>query len=458
MSQLGTADRPLRVAVIGSGPSGFYATETLLTSLDLKVSVDIFDRLPAPYGLVRYGVAPDHPKIKNVVKIYEKTADNPAVSFLGNVHVGKDILIEEIRRFYDAVIFTCGAQSDRQLGIPGETLDGCHSATEFVAWYNGHPDYRQKTFDLSHETAAVIGQGNVAMDVSRILCKTVEELKGTDIAKHALEALAESKIKEVHVIGRRGPIQAAFTPVEIREFGDLADCDPVLDPAYLKIRPESEIELEDPTNLQAKKNFEVLKSFSARPPSQKQKRFIIHFHKSPQKLLGSGRLNKLVLEKNRLVGPPGKQQAEGTGVFEEMACGLVLYSIGYRGVPIPGIPFDTKKGTFSNIEGRVMEGGHAIPGLYCAGWIKRGPTGVIGTNKPDSVMTVQKILADLPQLKPCETPDSGAVKKLLKEREIRVVSFPDWKKIDAAEIEFGKTAGKPREKFVTVEDMLHVIH
>ena len=460
MTNLGTQQRPLRVAIVGSGPSGFYAAEALLSG-ELKVKVDMFDRLPAPFGLVRYGVAPDHPKIKNVIKVYEKIAANEAFSFLGNVMVGKDIRVTELRKFYDAILFACGAQTDRKLGIPGEDLPGSHTATEFVAWYNGHPEYRDRTFDLSHEVAVVVGQGNVAMDVSRILCKTVEELKNTDIAQHALEALSKSKIKMVYLVGRRGPVQAAFTPPEIKEFGELLHCDAIVDPQDLQINPESQIELDDPNSPIRKKNFDILKEYAARPKEKetanKTKKFIIQFFKGPKELKGNGRVEKVVLEKNRLTGAAGAQQAIGTGETEEIPCGMFFRSVGYRGVPIAGVPFDEKKGIFPNVAGRLTDNGKVVVGLYSVGWIKRGPSGVIGTNKPDSVATVQNLFSDAPNLIPCSTPDTQVLVNFLKSQNVQVVSFADWKKIDAAEILRGQPLGKPREKFLDIQEMLAVI-
>ena len=457
MTNLGTNDRPLRVAIIGSGPSGFYAAEELLQK-NLKIKVDMYDRLPAPFGLVRYGVAPDHPKIKNVIKVYEKIASQEAFEFFGNVEVGKDVSIQELQNFYDAIIFASGAQTDRSLGVPGENLAGSYTATEFVAWYNGHPEYRNRQFDLLHEVVVIVGQGNVAMDVGRILSRTVEELKNTDITQYALEVLAQSKIKEVHLIGRRGPVQAAFTPLEIREFGELADCDPVLDSSYLNLNSESQAELNDIKVPTRRKNFEILKEFAHRPPSGKKRKFVIHFYKSPKELKGSSHLEKLVLEKNKLTGPAGNQQAVGTGELEEMSCGILFRSVGYRGVPIAEIPFDEKKGVIPNIGGRIVQSHQPIPGLYAVGWIKRGPNGVIGTNKPDSAETVQNLINDLPQLSSCLNPSSLAVKDLLKKKNIRFVTFPDWKKIDTAEIELVQKLGKAREKFTDVEKMLEVLN
>lgn len=455
-SVLGSQDNPLRVAVVGSGPSGFYAAESLLQS-DKKVTVDMFERLPAPYGLVRYGVAPDHLKIKNVIKIYERIAEKPGFFFWGNVNVGRDIGIPELKNFYDAILLSCGASSDRKLGITGEDLPGSYTATEFVAWYNGHPDYRDRKFDFSGKVAVVIGQGNVAADVCRILCKTPEELKNTDIASYALEALAQSNVQEIHMIGRRGPAQAAFTPVEIREFGELADCDPVVSPAELELNPASRTELETVKELTRKKNIEILQKFASLDASQKRKKFFVRFLRSPVEIKGGGRVERIVLEKNRLEGEPGRQKAKGTGEKEEMACGLLFRSVGYHGVPTPGVPFDERAGVIPNQEGRVTESGQVVPGLYAAGWIKRGPTGVIGTNKADSSETIRHIFEDISHLTPCLRRDTRPLLESLKKKGVRVVNFPDWKRIDAREIERGQPAGKPREKFTSVAEMLSVL-
>ena len=455
-SLLGSQDKPLRVAVVGSGPSGFYAAASL-TQSDQSVTVDMFERLPAPYGLVRYGVAPDHSKIKNVIKIYERIAETPGFSFLGNVTVGRDISVQELKNFYDVVLLTYGASSDRKLGIPGEDLPGSYTATEFVAWYNGHPDYCNREFDLSGRVAVVIGQGNVAADVCRILCKTPEELKNSDIADYALEALAHSKIEEVHMVGRRGPAQAAFTPIEIREFGELADCDPVVIPEDLELNPASRTELETAKELTRKKNIEVLQKFAFPGVSGKRKKFFVRFLRSPIEIKGSGRVERIVFEKNRLEGEPGRQKAGGTGEKEELACGLVFRSVGYHGVSIPGVPFDERAGVIPNQEGRVTESGRVVPGLYAAGWIKRGPIGVIGTNKADSDETVRRIFEDMPQLPRAPQRDTRLLLELFKKKKVRVVSFQDWKRIDAREIERGQPSGKPREKFTAVAEMLSVL-
>ncbi|HRI89308.1 MAG TPA: FAD-dependent oxidoreductase, partial [Candidatus Hydrogenedentes bacterium] len=301
MSSIGTAERPLRVAIVGSGPSGFYAAEALLKS-ETVTQVDIFDRLPTPFGLVRGGVAPDHPKIKSVTKVYDKIAANDRCAFFGNVTIGRDITIEELQQFYDAILIASGAESDNRLGIPGEDLSGSHTATEFVGWYNGHPDYRDRVFDLSQEVVAVVGQGNVAMDVSRILAKTVDELRDTDIAAHALDALAESKVKEIHLIGRRGPIQAKFTPPEARELSELADCDVIVRHEDLALDPASQAEHDDRENQNAQKNLAILRAFSEKTSAGRARKFVFHFLKSPVALNGDGRVQSMTLERNRLEG------------------------------------------------------------------------------------------------------------------------------------------------------------
>jgi len=455
-AELGTQHNPLRVAIIGSGPSGFYAAEALLKSAP-AVSVDMFERLPAPFGLVRNGVAPDHPKLKEAIFVYAKIAEHPQFSFFGNVTIGHDVTVAELRASHHALVFCCGAETDRKLDIPGDELPGSHTATEFVGWYNGHPDYRNREFDLSSKVAVVIGQGNVAVDVCRILSKTIDELKHTDIAQHALDALADSKIREIHMIGRRGPAQAKFTHGEIRELGELADCDPIVNPDDLKLNPESEAELADKRNRSPIKNMEILSTFANRPAPTKRKRCYLRFLASPVELQGSDRVERLVLARNHLEGEPFKQIARETGEKIVLDCGLVFRSIGYRGVPMLGLPFDERRGVFSNRDGRVTEpDGSALPGLYCAGWIKRGPSGIIGTNRADSVATVKALLSDV-ERKSIDTtarPGADIIYPMLKARSVRVFGYPDWLKIDAAEIERGAPLGKPREKFTLIEEML----
>jgi len=453
---LGSVERPLRVAVVGSGPSGFFAVDALYKAT-FKFEIDMFDRLPSPFGLVRYGVAPDHQKIKNVIKVYEKDALDQRFAFFGNVNVGQDITIAEMQTFYDAIIFACGAETDKPLGVPGENLTGSHTATEFVGWYNGHPDYQNSSFDLSHPSAVVVGLGNVAMDVARILAKTVDELKTTDITQKALDVLGQSKIKEIHIVGRRGPIQSAFTPAEIKEFHELNHATPVVNPQDLVLNEASQKELTDIHHPVRKKNFEILQKYSAATETTKERKIIFHFLKSPVAVKGNGKVEKIVLEKNVLSGDPEKQSAKGTGTFEELACGNIFRSVGYRGVKIPGVPFEDKKGIFPNQEGRIVDNGKVICGWYTSGWIKRGPSGIIGTNKPDSDETVHHLLTDVPHLKACPSPERESVKQFLAQKNVRFVTYADWKMIDAAEVKRGQPVGKPREKFTSVLEMLSIL-
>lgn len=456
MSTLGSSEQPLRVAIVGSGPSGFYAADALLRA-DVHVVIDIFDRLATPYGLVRHGVAPDHQKIKNVIKVYEGIASQSNVSFYGNITIGRDVTIDELREYYDAVILAVGAETDRRLGIPGEDLPGSHTATEFVAWYNGHPDYFDREFDLSAESAVVIGQGNVAVDVCRILSKTVEELKETDIAQHALDALSKSNIKNVYMVGRRGPVQAKFTLLEIKEMGRLEDCDPIVVAEDLEYDDASRAELEDPGNKSQQKVVSVLEEFGKRAPEGKTRKLHILFRRSPKEIRGTERVESIVLERNTLQGEPFKIRAVGTGETEEIPCGLVFRSVGYRGIAVPGVPFDENAGVIPNADGRVKDGDAPVPGLYVVGWIKRGPSGVIGTNKPDSQATVASLLEDARTLQPCPNRKTETLLNTLHERGVRVITFGDWKRVDAHEIERGQAVGKPREKLTSVQSILDLL-
>lgn len=456
MSDLGSQQNPVRTAIIGSGPSGFYAMEALIRS-EPAVLVDMFERLPSPFGLVRSGVAPDHPKLKKAIGVYQKLAQLPEFRFFGNVTVGRDVGIDELKNCYHAVVFACGAETDRRLGIPGENLPGSHAATEFVGWYNGHPDYRDLEFDLSHDTAVVIGQGNVAVDVCRILAKTVSELEHSDIAAHSLKALAESKVRNIHMIGRRGPAQAKFTHQELREFGELMDCEPVVDPSDLELNEASREELADRGNRGNLKSFEVLQAFAARSPPTRRRRCWFHFLKSPIELKGKDRLERVVLTRNVLEGEPSGQIARATNELEELECGLLFRSIGYRGVAISGVPFDERRGVFPNLDGRIVDGDSVVPGLYATGWIKRGPTGIIGTNRADSVATVTSLLEDIPKFGDAKKPGADGLENFFRSRGVRVVSYADWQMIDSEEIRRGEPAGKPREKFTRVKEMLSVL-
>ena len=452
MSTLATENNPLRVAIVGSGPSGFYAAEELLKS-GRHITVDMIDRIPTPFGLVRSGVAPDHPKLKTPIIIFDKVSQLSGFSFFGNVTVGTDISVDELRATHHAILFACGAQAERHLNVPGEELTGSYTATEFVGWYNGHPDYYDRKFDLSQEVAVVIGQGNVAADVVRALTKSVDDLRTTDMAEHALDALAASRVKEIHVIGRRGPSQAKFTNKELKELGELQGCRVEVSQSYFDMNEASLTELADKNNSSAAKNVEILRGWASATTSMAGgKRIIFNFLQSPVALEGAGRLEKLVLERNRLEGAPFDQQAVGTGVMVNLPCGLLFRSIGYRGVPIPGIPFNEKRAIFPNTQGRIND----TSGLYTAGWIKRGPSGIIGTNRSCAVETVATLLSDLAALDETSKPGAQGLNNLLATRNIRVVDYDGWKKIDAEEVARGQAKGKPREKITSVADMLKI--
>ncbi len=454
-STLGTFERPVRVAIVGSGPSGFFAADSLLKQKDIHVSIDIIDRLPTPYGLVRYGVAPDHQKIKSVTKLYEKTCNDPRVRFIGNVHFGTDLSHEEVRRFYDAVVYAVGASADRSLNIPGEDLAGSLSATEFVAWYNGHPDYATLDPDLSTENVAVIGMGNVAVDVTRILAKSVDELRKTDIADHALDLLAESKVKNIYMIGRRGPAQAKFTTKELRELGELENADINVSAEDLDLDPISEASLKG--NPALAKNIEVLRGFAEQERTGKPRCVHLRFFESPVELLGETQVEELRLEKNRLEDQNGYLNAAGTGEFETLPIGMILRSVGYKGTPLKDVPFDSRKNIIPNQDGRVTDNdGNVVRGEYVAGWIKRGPSGVIGTNKADAMESVRCLLEDVPSLEPVSEHAASprAVEEILASKQVSFVTFEDWLEIDRLETQAGAEQGRPRVKITQVERMV----
>jgi ferredoxin/flavodoxin---NADP+ reductase len=428
----------LRVAVVGSGPAGFYAAGALL-SADQPVEVDMIERLPTPWGLVRLGVAPDHPKLKTVSRAFERIAEQPGFRFLGNVELGRDLTHDDLVRLYDAVIYAVGAQTDRRLGIPGEDLPGSWAATELVAWYNGHPDYQQLEFDLDVERAVVIGNGNVALDVARMLALTPEELAPTDATDASIEAIAASSLREIVVVGRRGPAQAAFTTPELQEMGDLAGADVIVDPA--------DLEGADPKDTNSERNLAVLRDFAAREPTGKPRRVVFRFFHSPVAILGDERVEGVDLVCNEL---DANERAVPTDEHETISCGLVFRSVGYHGVELPGVPFDPASGTIPNERGRVS------PGVYCAGWIKRGPTGVIGTNKKDAAETVETLLEDAAagRLEPKPDATAAAVDALLFERSVDVVEYDGWMAIDEAERTAGEKSGRPRVKLCSWDELL----
>ena len=443
----------IRVAVVGSGPAAFYAAGHLLASDDPPVEVDMIERLPTPWGLVRLGVAPDHPNLKTVSRAFEKIAERPGFRFLGNVEVGRDVSDEELRTRYDAVIYAVGAQTDRRLGIPGEDLAGSWAATELVAWYNGHPDYQELEFDLSGERAVVIGNGNVALDVARMLALTQEELAPTDATDASIASIVTSGIREIVVLGRRGPVQAAWTSTELQEMGVLAAADVIVDPAELELDPASEAELDASSNI-VQRNFEILRGFASRAHSGKRRTIRLRFRVSPIAILGDDRVEGVEVVHNRLEADErGRVRAVPTDEREVIRCGIVFRSVGYHGVALPGVPFDETSGTVPNEGGRVLDGGAVIPGLYCAGWIKRGPTGVIGTNKKDATETVDLLLEDARRGRLPER-DGGNVDELLAERGVDLVTYAGWGAIDAAERARGEPQGRPRVKLCTWDELL----
>jgi ferredoxin--NADP+ reductase len=445
---------PLRIAVVGSGPAGFYAAAALLDA-EAPIEVDMIERLPTPWGLVRLGVAPDHPKLKTVSRAFERIALKPGFRFFGNVEVGRDLSPVGLTRLYDAVVYAFGAQTDRRLGIPGEDLPGSWSATELVAWYNGHPDFQELEFDLNVERAIVIGNGNVALDVARMLALTPEELAPTDTTDPAIEAIGASAIREIVVVGRRGPAQASWTTQELKELGELAGADVAVDPAELELDPASEAALEHDSN--SKRNLEVLRDFAAREPTGKPVTVRLRFLTSPVAIHGTDGVESIELVRNRLEEQDGGLVAVATGEHETLECGLVFRSVGYRGVGLPELPFDERRGTIRNQRGRVVDDdGNHVAATYCAGWIKRGPTGIIGTNKKDATETVAQLLEDLQEgrISHREEVTADAVETFLAEQEVQAVMYPGWTSIDELERAAGEKLGRPRVKLRTWDELL----
>jgi ferredoxin--NADP+ reductase len=451
---------PLRVAIVGAGPAGFYTAEQLYKQNALVIEVDMFDRLPTPFGLVRNGVAPDHQKIKSVTKVFERTAGKPGFRFFGYVELGKDIMVQDLKDHYHQIVYTTGAETDRNLNIPGIELAGSRTATEFVAWYNGHPDYRHCHFDLSRKSVAVIGVGNVAVDVCRILCRTPEELAVTDIADYALEALWESKVEDVYMLGRRGVAQAAFTAPEVKELGEMEDADVIVLEDEVTLGALSEAVMAEADRGTTRK-VEIVQSFAGRPLTGKSRRLHLRFLVSPTELVANekGEVAAMQLVKNELYATDaGTLRPRSTEQFEEIPVDLVFRSIGYRGLPLAGVPFNDSWGVIQNEAGRVIdpETKRHLVGQYTAGWIKRGPSGVIGTNKPDSAETVEHMLADLAagSVNEPKYPQAEAVEKLLAVCKPNYFSFADWQQLDGLETAAGEAQGRPRIKFTSIEAML----
>jgi ferredoxin--NADP+ reductase len=427
----------LRVAVVGSGPAGIYAAAALTAHED--AAVDVIDRLPTPFGLVRYGVAPDHEKMKSVAVALRKVMEHERVRFLGNIELGADISVADLHRHYDAIVVANGAAVDRRLGIGGEDLPGSFSATEFVSWYSGHPDSALDKFTLTAGTVIVIGVGNVAIDVARVLLKTAGELRTTDIPDHVLAVLSHSQVRDVMIVGRRGPAYAKFTTKELRELGELASADVIVQPAELVLDEAGEAELA--SNPVARRNLEVLRAWSERAPQGRPRRLHLRFGLRPAAICGDACVT-------------GMQFAHGTGQSVHVPGDMVLRSVGYRGVPIPGLPFDDERGIVPNAAGRVLRDGAVVPGEYVAGWIKRGPSGIIGTNKHDAAETVRCLLEDAPALPRRQVRDPDEIVDVLHQRGVRAVSWEGWEAIEALEIAAGKRRGAKQVKVADRELLL----
>lgn len=448
---------PYQVAIVGAGPSGFFAAASLLrfgaTSASdggPDVNVDMIEMLPTPWGLVRSGVAPDHPKIKSISRTFEKTAEDPRFRFFGNVVVGRDVTADELAERYDAVVYAVGAQSDRPMGIPGEDLPGSVAAVDFVGWYNAHPHFTEMAPDISTGRAVVVGNGNVAIDVARILVTDPDVLAATDIADHALESLRARGISEVVIAGRRGPLEAAFTTLELRELGELDGVDVIIDPADLAGITDADAEAAGKI---AAGNMKVMRDYALRAPRDGHRRIVLRFLTSPVEIHGSDRVEEIVLGRNELVSEGGRTVARDTGSRETLPVHLVVRAVGYRGVEVPGLPFDERSGTIPHTSGRITGRSND----YVTGWIKRGPSGVIGTNKSDSQETVDGLVADLAGATP-RGADPAALAAFLSERQPAVVLGEHWKLIDAFERSAGEPHGRPRVKITSVADMLRVAH
>ncbi|MEQ8505098.1 MAG: FAD-dependent oxidoreductase [Rhodospirillales bacterium] len=436
----------ITVAIIGSGPAGFYTADALVNA-DCDVQVDIIERLPTPYGLIRGGVAPDHQTTKKVAKKYEQTALFDDVRYFGNVEVNKDVSLAELRDMYDAVVLAVGAPGDRKLTIPGADKKGVHGSAAFVGWYNGHPDFRELEPDLNTPAAVVIGNGNVALDCARVLVRSRQGMAGADIAAHAMDAIEASSITDVYLTGRRGPLDAKFTNVELRELGELNQSVPLARAEQLPDAVPDDMEAR--AKRLAERNLANLRDYATNDPEAKPKRIHIEFFAQPVAILGDDRAEAVSFERTRVVDG----RAEGTGELFEIPCGLVIAAIGYRSDPMEGAPFDDKAGIIPNRDGRVDDG------LYAVGWIKRGPTGVISSNRPDGVTVAEYICDDFKNIteKGGGKPGRAALAPLLAERGVRTVTFEDWKKIEAAEVARAEGRDSPREKFVSVPEMLKVL-
>jgi len=450
----------LQVAIIGSGPSGFYAAEALLNA-GISTEITILEKLPCPYGLIRYGVAPDHQKLKRVTQTLDVIAEHPAVTFLGNVEVGKDIPINELMAMYHVVIFSCGMPKSALLAIEGESLIGVNSSSTFVGWYNGHPDYQTQSFDFSHDSAVIIGHGNVAIDICRVLTKPIDALRKSDIPETALELLSKSNIKNVHLVGRRGPVQAKFTTKELHELGMLESCNISINPKHLNLGEACQQELDEISNHLARKNHGVFQTYSNNfmtIQNADKKQIAIDFMLNPKAFKGEKKVQSVLFAQNRLQGPAFKQVSIPSNSLLEIPCGLAFTSVGFSGSQFAGLVTNPNTGTLSNLNARLInEHGDIVYGMYAAGWVKRGPQGVIATNRQCAQDTVDRILEDLAIFVDHFASAKHDLMNRLKLRNIQFVTFNDWKVIDAIEIEKGQQLGKPREKFTSVSSMLACI-
>ncbi len=445
---------PLRVAVVGSGPSGIYAADALTAQTDLPAIVDVIERLPSPFGLVRYGVAPDHVSIRSVRDTLQKVLDRENVRFLGNVEVGKDITAAQLHDFYDAVVYCYGASSDRRLGIPGEELPGSVAATDLVAWYTGHPEAHRDEIQAAvgpAHSVVVVGVGNVAVDVVRVLAKRLDELDATEMPQHVLDLLEGSHVTDIHLLGRRGPAQGAFTTKELRELGELALADVLVDPADLELDPASAAKVASDKVLT--RNLDVLRGWAARTPEGKPRRIHVRFLTRPVEILGADRVTGVVVERTKL---DADGQAHGTGETSTIPADLVIRSVGYRGLPLDEMPFDAARAVIPSEDGRVHRDGAVVPGEYVAGWIKRGPTGIIGTNKKDAAATVASLIADVQGLPRAPHRQPADIDAYLLAHGVHVVDVEGWMRLDAAEQALGGERGRDRTTIHDREQMLEV--
>jgi NADPH-dependent glutamate synthase beta subunit-like oxidoreductase len=450
-----SADRPLRVAVVGAGPAGIYAAEALTRQDDVPVAVDLIDRLPTPFGLVRHGIAPDHPKMRAIRDTLHRTLDHPRVRFVGNADVGVDITLDELRRHVDAVIYTYGASVDRHLGIPGEELPGSLAATDLVAWYTGHPDADRKRVESALagvRSVVVVGVGNVALDVARVLARTADELEPTDMPQHVLDVLAAVPVEQITVLGRRGPAQATFTTQELRELGELDGATVLVDAADLELEPAAEERASTDRNVA--RNLAVLRGWVDHAPEPGRTRLRLRFFGRPVRLLGEDRVTGVEVERTAV---DGDGRAMGTGELDVLPADLVIRSVGYRGIPLPGLPVDERTGTVPNDAGRVLRDGRLSPGEYVAGWIKRGPSGVVGTNKHDARETVAALLEDAADGGLRTAGPVGDLVQELVARGAEPVLLDDWRAIDAAEVALGATHGRARTTLHERETLLAAV-